>query len=266
MDKILVAVFDSEAKAYEGSRILRELDTEGSIALYAVAVISKDLNGTVTVKQSADDGPLGTAVGLLCGSLIGALAGPAGLAIGAAAGTTGGSIYDLARLGIGEDFISEVGRNLQPGKSAVIAEAWEEWVMPVDSRIEAAGGTVLRRARGEVIDAQIDRDTQALKAEIAGYQAEYKHASQSAKAKLETKIDEAKAKLRAVQERAKSASEAVQREIDNKIKSQQERAAKARGEAKAALEARITKVQSESKKRLDKLKQAWERSKQALTA
>jgi hypothetical protein len=28
MDRILVAVFDSESKAYEGSKILRELDAE----------------------------------------------------------------------------------------------------------------------------------------------------------------------------------------------------------------------------------------------
>jgi hypothetical protein len=41
MDKMLVAVFDSETKAYEGSRILRELDEEGSLTLYAVAVTRK---------------------------------------------------------------------------------------------------------------------------------------------------------------------------------------------------------------------------------
>jgi uncharacterized membrane protein len=264
MDKMLVAVFDSETKAYEGSRILKELDAEGSLTLYAVAVIAKDASGTVTVKQSADEGPVGTAVGLLTGSLIGALGGPVGLAIGVAAGTLGGAMYDTARLGVGEDFLSEVGRNLQPGRTAVVAEVDEEWVMPVDSRMEAARGVVFRRVRGEVVDAQINRDVAALKAEVAGLKAEYQKASGAAKAQLQTKIDAAKAKLLAIQERARAASDAAEKETTAKIKYLQEHVAKAHGEAKAKLEARIAQVRSDSKQRIDKLHQAWELTKQAL--
>jgi uncharacterized membrane protein len=53
MDKMLVVVFDSEIKAYEGSRALQELQNEGSINLYAKAVIARDASGKVTVKQRA---------------------------------------------------------------------------------------------------------------------------------------------------------------------------------------------------------------------
>jgi uncharacterized membrane protein len=264
MDKMLVVVFDSETKAYEGSRILRELDAEGSLTLYAVAVVAKDANGTVTVKQAADEGPVGTAVGLLTGSLIGVLGGPVGVAIGAAAGTLGGALYDTAKLGVGEDFLSEVARNLQPGRTAVLAEVWEEWVMPVDSRMEAAGGVVFRRVRGEVVDAQISRDVAALKAEVAGLKAEYQRASGAARAKLQTRIDAAKAKLLTIQERAKAASDAAEKETAAKVKYLQEHVAKAQGEAKTKLEARIAQVRTESKQRLDKLHQAWELTKQAL--
>jgi uncharacterized membrane protein len=42
MDKILVVVFDSESQAYEGSGTLQELHDEGSIHLYAKAVIARD--------------------------------------------------------------------------------------------------------------------------------------------------------------------------------------------------------------------------------
>ena len=55
----------------------------GSITLYARGVIAKDAGGKVTVKEAADEGPLGTAVGLATGSLIGLLGGPVGVAIGA---------------------------------------------------------------------------------------------------------------------------------------------------------------------------------------
>ena len=35
MEKMLVVVFDNEAKAYEGTRSLNQLDADGSITIYA---------------------------------------------------------------------------------------------------------------------------------------------------------------------------------------------------------------------------------------
>jgi len=266
MDKMIVVVFDSESKAYEGSKALKELDVQGSITLYAMGVIAKDASGKVTVKEAADEGPLGTAVGLMTGSLIGLLGGPVGVAIGAGAGMFGGILYDLATVGVGEDFLAEVGRRLQPGKTAVIAEVGEDWSMPVDTRMEAAGGVVIRRGLGEVQDALIERDTDALKTEIAQLKAEYAQATGNAKAKLQAKIDAAKAKLQATHDRAKTALDAAKQKMDAKIKSLQEQSAKAKGDAKAKIEARIAEVRSEYKRRTDKLKQAWELTKQALAA
>ena len=45
MDRVLVVVFDNDAKAYEGRKALLRLDAEGSIGLYAYAVVMKDANG-----------------------------------------------------------------------------------------------------------------------------------------------------------------------------------------------------------------------------
>ena len=267
-DKMIVVIFDNEKKAYEGAKALKDLHAEGSITLYANAVITKDANGKMIVKQTADQGPLGTGVGLITGSLIGLLGGPVGVALGAGAGTFGGMLYDFARVGVGEDFIDEVAQNLQPGKVAVGAEVWEEWVMPVDTRMEAAGGAVFRRERGEVLDSQIERDAAALKAEVADLKAEHARAHREAKAKLQAKIQAkisaANAKLQATQERAKAAAEATKQEMDAKIKSLEEQVAKAQGAAKAQLEARIAEVQSEYKRRANKLHQAWELTKEAL--
>jgi uncharacterized membrane protein len=94
MDKILVVIFDDENKAYEGSRTLQDLHNEGSITVYAKAVIAKDASGQVSVKQTDDEGPVGTAVGLLTGSLLGLLAGPVGFVVGASAGMFSGMMYD----------------------------------------------------------------------------------------------------------------------------------------------------------------------------
>jgi uncharacterized membrane protein len=263
-DKMIVVIFDDEKKAYEGIKALKDLHAEGSITLYASAVIAKEADGKLTVKQAADSGPLGTGVGLLTGSLIGLLGGPVGVAIGAGAGTFGGMLYDLGKLGVGEDYLGEVGQHLQAGKVAVVAEVGEEWVTPVDTSMEAAGGVVFRRARGEVVDSQIARDAAALKAEVADLKAEHARARQERKAKLQTKITAAKAKLQATQERAKAAAEATKQEMDAKIKSLKEQVAKAQGAVKAQLEARIAEVQSEYKRRANKLHQAWELTKEAL--
>ena len=121
-DKMIVVVFDNEKNAYEGSKALKDLHAEGSITLYASAVIAKDAGGKVTVKQVADQGPMGTGVGLVTGSLIGLLGGPVGVAVGAGVGTFGGVLYDLAKVGVGEDFLEEVAQQLKPGKVAVVAE------------------------------------------------------------------------------------------------------------------------------------------------
>jgi uncharacterized membrane protein len=263
-NKMIVAVFDSEKKAYEGAKALRDLHAEGSITLYASAVIAKDAGGTVTVKQAADEGPVGTGVGLLTGSLIGLLGGPVGLAIGASAGTFGGILFDLAKAGVGGDFLDEASRQLQPGKVAVVAEIYEEWVTPLDSRVEAIGGVVLRWAREDVVDTQVERDAAAFDAELAALKAEHARANKEAKAKLQAKINAVKAKLQATQDRAKAEAEAAKREMEAKIKSLQKQVAKAQGDAKAKLEARIAEVQADHKRRAGKLHQAWELTKEAL--
>jgi hypothetical protein len=96
-------------------------------------------------------------------------------------------LYDLANLGIGEDFLYEVGGYLLPGRAAVVAEMWEEWTLPVDTRMEALGGIVFRRMRGEILDAQIERDVAALDAELAELEAESDQATEEAKARLQAR-------------------------------------------------------------------------------
>ena len=58
MDRMLVVVFDNESKAYEGKKALLQLDGEGSIAAYGYAVVAKNSDGTTSVKQGDDSGPL----------------------------------------------------------------------------------------------------------------------------------------------------------------------------------------------------------------
>ncbi len=265
MDKMIVVVFDSEAKAYEGAKAIQEMQSEGSIGLYAKAVIARDASGKLEVKQEGDMGPVGTAVGMLTGSLVGIIGGPLGVALGAGAGTVGGMVYDLAHLGVGEDFLDEVVQSLEPGKVAVVVEIEEEWTAPLDTRMEALGGTILRRTRKEVVDDQTKQETAALKAELAELEAEYHQATGAAKVKLQEKVDAAKYKLQSVQDDIQARIEMSQLDTEAKIKFLQEQAAKEAGQQKAKTEARIAEMQAAQKRRNDQLKQAWEQAKEALS-
>jgi uncharacterized membrane protein len=244
---MLVVVFDNEKKAYDGSRALKELDLEGSISVYAEAVIEKNDDGKVVIKQIGEEFPISTVSGTSIGALIGALGGPIGLAVGAVGGTVAGSIWDLSRAGVNAEFLDDVSAKLIPGKWAIVSEISEEWVTPVDTRMEALGGTVFRIARRDVVDEQDARDVAAIKADIAQLKAEQAKSLAEDKAKLQTKIDDLDKKLDAKAEQAALRSEQRDKEAEAKVKALGKRAAEKKGEAKAAIEKRIAEIKEKLK-------------------
>jgi uncharacterized membrane protein len=185
MERMLVVVFENETKAYEASRALNQLDIEGSIAVHAEAVISKDANGTVKVKQVDGDFPIRTIGGTAIGSLIGLLGGPVGLAVGAGAGAVAGMFGDVFVAGVDSDFLDELSTVLTPGKYALVADISEEWVTPVDTRMEALNGVVFRTTRKAFEQDQRARETAALRAEIEQLKAEGARAKAEQKVKLQ---------------------------------------------------------------------------------
>jgi len=217
MDRMLVVVFDNESKAYEGKKALLQLDGEGSISAYGYAVVAKNPDGTTTVKQGDDSGPLGTFTGTTLGSLIGLLGGPAGVVLGAAAGLGAGAAVDLHNARISDDFIDDVTKVLLPNRFALIAEIEEDWTTPVDTRMEAIGGTVFRRALSDVEDTVDDEDVAAIKADLAQMKAEHAQARADRKAKLQEKIDQLNSKLQAHLQKAKEQRQAAEREAQIKV-------------------------------------------------
>jgi uncharacterized membrane protein len=217
MDRMLVVVFDTESKAYEGKKAILQLEDEGSIVVYGYAVVAKNTNGTTTVKQSDDPGPLGTLVGTSLGSLIGLLGGPTGLAIGAAVGVLAGGTADLHNARIGDDFVDDVSKELLPKKFAVVAEIQEDWATPVDVRMEAIGGTVFRRALSDVNHTVHNEAIAAMKADIAQMRAEHAKARADRKAKLQEKINQLDSKIQARLEKAKERRETAERQAKAKV-------------------------------------------------
>ncbi len=248
MERMLVVVFENELKAYDGSRALMALDSEGSISVHSGAVIKKNDDGTVTIKQAGDDFPSRTVGGGAVGALIGLLGGPIGVAVGAAGGALTGAVWDMYRAGVNGDFLDEVSAKLTPGKWALVSDISEEWITPVDTRMEAIGGTVFRVIREDVEYDQYARDVAAFKADIAQLKAEHAKAQADRKAKLQTKIDNLNTKLQSKLAQAKLKSEQRQKEAKAKVEALEKKAAKAKSEQKAAIEKRIADIKERDRK------------------
>ena len=167
MERMLVVVFDHEDKTHEALRALEELNEQSVIAIYADAVVSRDLAGTTTVVHTRYADPQGTMGGTAIGSLLGMLGGPVGLAVGAAAGFVAGAVTDFAKARLDRDFVADVMRALHPGSAALVAEINEESTDSVDARMKALAGRVWRRAVSEVADTEYVKKVAAIKADLA---------------------------------------------------------------------------------------------------
>lgn len=242
MEKLLAVVFEDEKTAYEGARTLMALDAEGSLDVRATAVVKKNGEGTVTTKRADPGIPAMTIGGTALGSLIGLLAGPVGLGVGAAAGALSGLIADVYSSGVDADFLNDVSEALTPGKCAVVASVTEEWVTPIDTRMEALGGVVFRMLRSTSEDEHASREAAAMRAEIDQLKAELSKANANRKTKLQAQID------RLTERRAKKLADAqarsaqIKQEWQAKVEALQKKAEQEKAEAKAAIDLRIARL------------------------
>ena len=212
--------------------------------------------GNATVKEAADRGPLGTAVGGLTGGLIGLLGGPVGAAIGAGSGVLLGSIADFSQLGVSTDFVNVVLQELTPGKAAVIAEVEEEWITPLDARMDDIGGVVLRERRGDFEYLQNQEEVVALKEQLEDLKAELRHAKDKNRAKLNARIDETQKKLEDASARSEAWLDRRRKETDAKVQALQAHAAKAGAEAKAKSDKRVAEIRADYERRSALMQQA----------
>jgi uncharacterized membrane protein len=266
MSKFVVIVFPEEAQAYQGTRALKDLHTEGSLTLYGMAVIAKDAQGKVMVKDAVDAGPLGTAVGALVGGFVGLIGGPVGLAAGMAGGSIMGSLVDIVNIGVAEDFVIKVSNELGAGRTAIVTEIDETWTSPLDARMESLDGTVLRTWRADFEDEQIARDAAERKADWEQLRAEYAQATAERKAKVKAKLDQAKKDLERAQGRVKARLETLEKETTAKITALEQQVSKAHATARDKINQRIAAARADLQARSAKLKQAWTLTKEALAA
>jgi uncharacterized membrane protein len=266
MNKMLVAVFESETAAFEGVSALRDLHSSGDISLYETAVLVKDRDGKVTIKQAEDKEPAGTAVGFLSGALIGLVGGPVGVPVGAAIGGLTGLLFDIFKSGISVTFIEDVSKALTSGKAAVIADMEESWTTPVDTRLHRYGAVIFRRLRNEVVEDQLNREVATFQADLKSLEEELRQASAENKAAIQKDIAAVKKQLKVAQEQARTRIDQAKAEMDVKLKALEQQAKSANQFAKARIEKRIAELKADFAVRSQKLNQAWNLTKEALAA
>jgi uncharacterized membrane protein len=266
MSKFVVVVLPDEVKAYEGTRAFAALHSEGNLTVYSVAVVTKDKDNQIYVKDAAESGPLGIAVGAIVGGLIGILGGPAGVLAGIAGGAVIGGFRDLFNLGLTTTFIEKVSIELAPGKTAVIAEVDEGWETPLDSRMASIGGTVLRNWRSDIEDEQALAEIAARRADYHHLKSEFAYAEERAKDLLRAKVDQAKDELHVAEARAKTRYDALEVEMKAKLSVLEKQMSDAETSAKEKIQMQIVSLKSGYAVRTAKLKQAWDLTTDALAA
>ena len=258
MDKMLVAVFDSDTAAFDGLNALRDLHRDGDITLYGWAVIVKDKTGKISVRQAPEEGgaPLGAALGLLTGKLLEVLRGPAGLAIGASLPGLTGFLFDLDMSRLGPKFLDEVAQALTTGKAAVLAEVDESSTTRIDERLRKHGGMVFRRLPAELIEDQLVAESADFEVKLKALAQKLKQAVVEKKTAVQNDIEQVKRERKAVQDQAKARLDQAKAEMAAKLKALQDQAKAVDERAKARIERRIADLKANFNLRSIKLSHA----------
>lgn len=163
MDKnVVVLSFAEASKAYQALSELKAAALQERLQVETAAVVSREADGRVVVKDAASDGEVtsGPLTGTLLGALIGLLAGPLGVLLGGMSGAVIGSSVSLDKM---QDRLSVVDQMMQAmpvGSTSLIALVQEPAVEVVDQLAAGLQGTVLRRPL-EAVQAEVDAQVEA---------------------------------------------------------------------------------------------------------
>ena len=243
MEKLIVIVFNDQINALAGYEALRQLDSDGAIFIFDARIIAKEPSGEIRYIDNTNTltAPVigGTSA---VGILIGLLGGPLGALIGGVTGAVIASIADLHHAGVTDEFVNDVNMALTPGKFAVVADISEEWLSPLDKRIEEIGGVVFRRARADVKRTHHDHDVAAHRAEMDQLKAERAQARSERLSKIDARIDALRKKMQEALERHHRDMLVRQNQRDARIHALQAKANHSHGEMRRRSDARIAEV------------------------
>ena len=139
---VVVAAFREERAADMRLVRLKDLRKARAIGLVDAAVIRKDEDGKISIKETADmSGLQGAGIGALLGGVVGLVAGPVGLWAGGAAIV--GWLSARKDRGFENERLEKVGERLSPGDSAIIAVVEHKWVDQLENELAEEGAEIV---------------------------------------------------------------------------------------------------------------------------
>ena len=119
--EMIVVSFGDENRADEVLDTFKRMEDMAVVDLKSGAVVVRDAEGKVTIKETSDfDAKQGAIGGAIAGAVLSLLGGSLvkGAILGAAGGAVAGKVIDL---GLDDDFLKEIGDSLGTSSSAVVA-------------------------------------------------------------------------------------------------------------------------------------------------
>jgi uncharacterized membrane protein len=193
---VLAMNFTDDGNAYEALTTLKELDGQGQVSVEGAAVVLRQEDGSIAIKDEVGDiGYEGAATGGVIGLIVGILGGPIGVLIGGATGVLVGSLFDLDDLDEIESVLGEMSRTVRPGHLAVLAVVDEQSPEVIDAAILRLNGVVLRLPLADV-EAEIAAAEEAQRiAKKEARKALREARREERKEKIQAKLAELKSKL-----------------------------------------------------------------------
>jgi uncharacterized membrane protein len=156
MADLFVIAYEDEFKAEEVRLTLAKLQQEHLIELEDAAVVVKNKDGQIKLKQAVNLTAAGAASGSFWGLLIGMLflSPLLGAVLGAAGGALGGALTDI---GVDDNFMRELGETMQPGTSALFVLVQKVTPDKVLDEVAPYGGKVLRTSLTKTDEAELQK-------------------------------------------------------------------------------------------------------------
>lgn len=154
MSDLIVIGYDDEYKAEEVRLALAKLQVEHLIEMEDAAVVVKNQEGKIQLKQAVNLTSAGAVSGGFWGLLIGILffSPLLGAAVGAASGALAGALSDI---GVDDNFMRELAETMSPGSSALFVLVKKVTPDKVLADVSQYGGKVLRTSLSQDEESQL---------------------------------------------------------------------------------------------------------------
>lgn len=166
MRTLIVVTYDDPLKAGEVRTDFLRMQKEYLVDLEDAVVVTRKENGKVKLHQMYNLTAGGAVSGGFWGTLIGLIfLNPLlGLVVGAGAGALGGALSDV---GINDNFMKELGKNLKSGSSALFVLVRMELTDKVLEELKGTGGTILKSSLSHDDEARLQAALNAAKASLS---------------------------------------------------------------------------------------------------